>query len=142
MHLATLSAVPIKRPIQLATHGSIYLPIYQSIYLSVYLILIYLSILRVCVEREREREAVGFVSLKSSCQAECVFATLEIGRRRCLQQDSRRGFQVTVVVDMTGLNVSFMDRKALALWLGLTVTYSRLRSSALERLVWHSLGPR
>ena len=56
MHLATLSAVPIKRPIQLATHGSIYLPIYQSIYLSVYLIFIYLSILRVCVERERERE--------------------------------------------------------------------------------------
>ena len=94
------------------------------------------------VKTERHREAVGFVSLKSSCQAECVFATLEIGRRRCLQQDSRRGFQVTVVVDMTGLNVSFMDRKALALWLGLTVTYSRLRSSALERLVWHSLGPR
>ena len=53
--------------------------------------------------------------LKPISQAECVFSSLEILRRRCLKQDSHRGFQCTVVVDMTGLNLSFMDRHALTL---------------------------
>ncbi|CAE6942885.1 PGA [Symbiodinium sp. CCMP2592] len=76
----------------------------------------------VVFERVGQLDVPGLVKcnpdfIKQHCiyNAECVFASLEIGRRRCLKQDSRRGFQVTVVVDMTGLNVSFMDRKALAL---------------------------
>ncbi|CAE7945647.1 PGA [Symbiodinium sp. KB8] len=76
----------------------------------------------VVFERVGQLDVPGLVKcnqdfIKQHCiyNAECVFATLEIGRRQCLKQDSRRGFQVTVVVDMTGLNVSFMDRKALAL---------------------------
>ncbi|CAE6910335.1 SFH2 [Symbiodinium natans] len=76
----------------------------------------------VVFERVGQLDVPGLVKchpdfIRQHCiyNAECVFSSLEILRRRCLKQDSHRGFQCTVVVDMTGLNLSFMDRHALTL---------------------------
>ena len=54
-----------------------------------------------------------FIQKHCIYSAECVFASLELTRRRHLQQGSSRGFQLTVVADMAGLNFSFLDPRAL-----------------------------
>lgn len=55
----------------------------------------------------------AFIQQHCIYSAECVLASLELARRRHLQRGSNRGFQLTVVADMAGLDISFLDPRAL-----------------------------
>jgi len=76
-----------------------------------------------------------FLKQHTIYNAECVFASLELARRENLKKGSSRGFQFTVVVDMYGLDLGFMDRHLL----GLLQTLGRVESDnypeALKRII-------
>lgn len=47
--------------------------------------------------------------------AECVLASMERNRQEHLKNGSLRGFQFTVVIDLEGIDMSFADRRLIAL---------------------------
>ncbi|CAE7663878.1 SFH2 [Symbiodinium sp. CCMP2592] len=76
-----------------------------------------------------------FLKQHTIYNAECVFASLELARRENLKKGSSRGFQFTVVVDMCGLDLGFMDRHLLSLLQTLGRVESDNYPEALKRII-------